>query len=236
MEKEKEMKGAFVERDLSWMYFNHRILQEAEKKNVPILERMSFLGIYSNNLDEFFRVRMASLNRIALSKDKNIKQDRERAKKTIKKINHLNACYNKEFEKAVDDITEELEKQGIRLLHENELNEEQQLFIRRLYLEKLNGSTNPIWLSQVKEIGATGDDGIFLAVKRMEVLTPVYDEELQHDLERTIDYGLRDTTNARIVDGRGGNQFKEGAPFRSQEQLYVDYLKESQEMNNVINQ
>ena len=168
MEKEKEMKGAFVERDLSWMYFNHRILQEAEKKNVPILERMSFLGIYSNNLDEFFRVRMASLNRIALSKDKNIKQDRERAKKTIKEINHLNACYNKEFEMAVDDITEELEKQGIRLLHENELNEEQQLFIRRLYLEKLNGSTNPIWLSQVKEIGATGDDGIFLAVKRME--------------------------------------------------------------------
>ena len=168
MEKEKEMKGAFVERDLSWMYFNHRILQEAEQKNVPILERMSFLGIYSNNLDEFFRVRMASLNRIALSKDKNIKQDRERAKKTIKEINHLNACYNKEFEKAVDDITEELEKQGIRLLHENELNEEQQLFIRRLYLEKLNGSTNPIWLSQVKEIGATGDDGIFLAVKRME--------------------------------------------------------------------
>ena len=168
MEKEKEMKGAFVERDLSWMYFNHRILQEAEKKNVPILERMSFLGIYSNNLDEFFRVRMASLNRIALSKDKNIKQDRERAKKTIKEINHLNSCYNKEFEKAVDYITEELEKQGIRLLHENELNEEQQLFIRRLYLEKLNGSTNPIWLSQVKEIGATGDDGIFLAVKRME--------------------------------------------------------------------
>ena len=45
MEKEKEMKGAFVERDLSWMYFNHRILQEAEKKNVPILERMSFLDV-----------------------------------------------------------------------------------------------------------------------------------------------------------------------------------------------
>ena len=168
MEKEKELKGAFVERDLSWMYFNHRILQEAEKKEVPILERMSFLGIYSNNLDEFFRVRMASLNRLALSKDKNIKADRERAKKTIKDINHLNACYNKEFEKAVDDITEDLEAKGIRLLHETELNEEQQLFIRRLYLEKLNGSTNPIWLSQVKEIGATGDDGIFLAIKRME--------------------------------------------------------------------
>ena len=70
-------------------------------------------------------------------------------------------------------------------------------------------------------------------VNRIEVLTPVYDEQLQHDLERTIDYGLRDTTNARIVDGRGGTRFKEEAPFRSQEQLYVDYLKESQEMNNI---
>ena len=55
----------YVERDISWMYFNHRILQEAEKKSIPLLERLSFLGIYSNNLDEFFRVRVALLNRIA---------------------------------------------------------------------------------------------------------------------------------------------------------------------------
>ena len=45
----------YIERDVSWMYFNHRILQEAEKESVPLLERLSFLGIYSNNLDEFFR-------------------------------------------------------------------------------------------------------------------------------------------------------------------------------------
>ena len=169
MEKEtNKSKGAFVERDLSWMYFNHRILQEAKKEDIPVLERMTFLGIYSNNLDEFFRVRMASLNRIAQSKDKNIKNDRERAKRTIKDINHLNSCYNKEFEKAVNDITDELERQGIKLVHEHQLNDEQQEFIRRFYLDKLNGSTNPVWLSQVKEIGTTVDDGIFLAVKQME--------------------------------------------------------------------
>ena len=169
MEKEtNKNKGAFVERDLSWMYFNHRILQEAKKEDIPVLERMTFLGIYSNNLDEFFRVRMASLNRIAQSKDKNIKNDRERAKRTIKDINHLNSCYNKEFEKAVNDITGELERQGIKLVHEHQLNDEQQEFIRRFYLDKLNGSTNPVWLSQVKEIGTTVDDGIFLAVKQME--------------------------------------------------------------------
>ena len=55
----------YIDRDVSWMYFNHRILQEAMRENVPLLERLSFLGIYSNNLDEFFRVRMATLARLA---------------------------------------------------------------------------------------------------------------------------------------------------------------------------
>ena len=147
MMEKTNLKGSYVERDVSWMYFNQRILQEAEKADVPVLERMSFLGIYSNNLDEFFRVRMASLNRIAQSKDKNLKRDREHAKKTIKEINRLNSCYNKEFEQAVGNVTQELDNRGIRIVRENELNEEQQQFIRQLYIDKLNGNTNPVWLS-----------------------------------------------------------------------------------------
>ncbi len=158
----------FVERDVSWMYFNRRILQEAEKDSVPVLERMSFLGIYSNNLDEFFRVRVASLNRIAESKEKIPKAERERAKRTIKEINHLNAVYNREFEHAVGVVTDELAKHGIRLLHETDLNEEQKLYIKRLYLDRLNGITNPVWLSEIKEIGDTYDDSIYLAVKRSQ--------------------------------------------------------------------
>ena len=75
MTKEELLKKAYVERDISWMYFNHRILQEAEKEYVPLLERLSFLGIYSNNLDEFFRVRVASLNRMLDQKlDKDTEQ------------------------------------------------------------------------------------------------------------------------------------------------------------------
>lgn len=70
--KDKKHKYAYVERDLSWMYFNRRILQEAARPEVPLLERLSFLGIYSNNLDEFFRVRMATLGRIAECDDKSL--------------------------------------------------------------------------------------------------------------------------------------------------------------------
>ena len=62
-------------------------------------------------------------------------------------------------------------------------------------------------------------------LNRIEVLTPVYDEELQADLMRTISYGMRDTTNGRIVDGKGTNNFVEGEPFRSQQELYKEYKK-----------
>ncbi len=164
----KKTKTNYIERDVSWMYFNHRILQESEKTHIPVLERMSFLGIYSNNLDEFFRVRVATLNRMAQSRDKILKEDRELAKQTIKDISHLNSLYNKEFEKAVADVTQAIEKEGIRLLYEDALNEEQQQFLRQLYVDKLNGMTNPVWLSEVKEISDIGDDGIYLAVKHME--------------------------------------------------------------------
>lgn len=157
--------NAYVERDVSWMYFNHRILQEAEKPDVPILERLSYLGIYSNNLDEFFRVRMATLNRIVESKEKALKDGRERAKKSLRTIGKLNTKYNHEYEKAVADVFADLEKNGIRLLHETQLDERQQAFVRKFYLDRLNGSTNPVWLSHVKDIAQMGEDGIYLAVK-----------------------------------------------------------------------
>ena len=68
---ETRKKCPYVERDISWMYFNQRILLEAARPEVPLLERLTFLGIYSNNLDEFFRVRVATLNRIIEYDDKN---------------------------------------------------------------------------------------------------------------------------------------------------------------------
>lgn len=166
--KDKDLKNAYVDRDVSWMYFNHRILKEAQKDNIPLLERLSFLGIYSNNLDEFFRVRMASLNRLLESADKSAKKERERLKQTIKTINKLNAAYSTEYTDTIAHVFGQLEEHNIKLLNENTLNEEQKQFIKDFYYDKLNGATNPIWLDNISEIGKLQDNRIYLIVKKTE--------------------------------------------------------------------
>ena len=163
-----KVKDCYIERDVSWMYFNHRILEEAEKEYIPLLERVSFLGIYSNNLDEFFRVRVASLNR--LSENRHIdKQTLEKIRCSLKTINKLNATYAAEYTMAIDRVESELRLHGIRLLKENELNEEQQHFLTELFYNKLNGSINPIWLSEIKDLAVFEDNRIYLAVEKTEV-------------------------------------------------------------------
>lgn len=160
------MKKAYVERDVSWMYFNHRILQEAEKEFVPLLERLSFLGIYSNNLDEFFRVRVASLNRMLERKlDKDTEQQ---IKKSLKTINKLNESYSKEYTEAVDKVFEELETHKIRLVTEANLNDEQKDFLSQFFYDKLNGSVNPIWLSEIEDLTVLEDNRIYLIFEKCE--------------------------------------------------------------------
>lgn len=157
----------YVERDVSWMYFNHRILQEAEKENVPLLERLSFLGIYSNNLDEFFRVRVASLSRIVEAGNLG-KKDMGKIKKTLKAVNKLNEQFSREYSAATSNVFLKLKEHKIRLLNETQLNEEQQQWLRQFFYDRLNGSTSPIWLSELDDISVLEDNRIYLAVKMTE--------------------------------------------------------------------
>ena len=161
----KALADAYVERDLSWMYFNRRILQEAEKPRVPLLERLSFLGIYSNNLDEFFRVRMATLSRIAECEDNALRRESKQAQQLIGRINKLNAKYVMEYEAAIREVTRLLREENIFLLKETELDEEQQAFVRRFFYAKLSSSISPVWLSAVKQLTEEADDNIYMAVR-----------------------------------------------------------------------
>ena len=160
---DKHMK--YLHRDVSWMYFNHRILQEAQKETVPLLERLSFLGIYSNNLDEFFRVRVASISRIAEYDDKNAREEYKEARALLKAINKLNNAYSKEYQEAVENVTACLRKEGICLVNEKEIDAEQQAYVHDFFRRELNGHLAPIWLDSVKRFDDEADDCIYLAVK-----------------------------------------------------------------------
>lgn len=168
MRKTKPTEKPYVERDLSWMYFNHRILQEAQKESVPLLERLSFLGIYSNNLDEFFRVRMASLNRLLESDDKNLKKHYDQIRRTIVAINKLNTEYSQEYASAIAGVAKSLADHKIRIIKDDELNDEQQQYLKSFFYDRLNGYTNPIWFSEIEEIGHLEDNRIYLLVKKTE--------------------------------------------------------------------
>ena len=162
---QKKKDSPYLERDISWMYFNERILQEATRPHVPLLERLSFLGIYSNNLDEFFRVRMASQSRIAECGDRAAVRESEHAKKIIKQIGKLNAHYAKAYAQAVEQVTEELRRENICLVDDTEVTPGQLDFIRSYFRERLSGFIVPVWFSAIKWLDYENDENIYLAVK-----------------------------------------------------------------------
>ena len=162
---DEKQKLPYVERDISWMYFNQRILLEAANPEVPLLERLTFLGIYSNNLDEFFRVRVATLNRIIEYDDKNIRKEQEIASQTLKQIGKLHNRYYQQFEETFAKIMEELKLENIFVIKETEMTPEQQEFISSFYRSRLNGSTNPVFLNNSRPLEDQNDENIYLATR-----------------------------------------------------------------------
>ncbi len=160
----KLTKRNYVDRDVSWMYFNHRILEEAQREDIPVLERMAFLGIYSNNLDEFFRVRMANLKEDPPQPSRR-GREQEEPKELMKTINRLNAKYAKEYAETVANVTRQLVEKGIRIVNEKDIDDEQRTFIQNLYRQKMMGRIPPIWFDNIKHFDQEADDKIYMVVR-----------------------------------------------------------------------
>ncbi len=157
-------KGKTLDRDLSWMYFNHRILQEARRESVPLLERLSFLGIYSNNLDEFFRVRASALKRLVEYGHDPADRDRKQAERCLQEIDRLTREYAQEFDRTFAGLREKLAAEGIRLLDERQLSEEQARYVRTMYRTDLDSAAYPLIVTRGARLGEPTDSSIYLAV------------------------------------------------------------------------
>ena len=157
-------KNSIINRDVSWMYFNRRVLDEAANKTNPLIERLNFLGIYSNNLDEFFRVRVATLRRM-IELEENIHNVSMDTKKVLKKVLKLNEIYTKDFENTFLELHKELQDENIFLVNELQLSAEQQEFLDTFYKEELMNSLFPILVSRMSIEPELNDKSIYLAVK-----------------------------------------------------------------------
>ncbi len=164
----KTNKIPYVERDISWLYFNRRVLQEACRQDVPLLERLSFLGIYSNNLDEFFRVRVASQTRIAEWDGKQGAKEAAKAKSIVRQISKLNSRYQKEYEEGVHQVYEDLRKENICIISDNDVTEDQLEFIHSYYSDHIDGLIVPVRFASVKHLDYESDQNIYHAVRAVK--------------------------------------------------------------------
>lgn len=157
-----------INRELSWLSFNERVLQEALDENVPIVERMRFLGIYSNNMDEFFRVRVANLRRMIQIHKKNIDGFDGTPAELYSAIRKVVMKQQLKFELAYQKIIKELENDGIKHLDEQTIDQPKKEEIARYFHAKLKHSIVPIILDNKTPFPRLKDYAIYLAVKMIE--------------------------------------------------------------------
>lgn len=155
----------YFNRELSWLSFNERVLQEALDTRNPVIERMRFLGIYSNNMDEFFRVRVANVRRIIAVKNKNVKAFKGSPKELFNEIRLVVLKQQRQFELAYQTILNELGNHNIYHVQENNLSEEQILELKSYFNLKLKHAIVPIILNTHTPFPRLKDSGIYLAVK-----------------------------------------------------------------------
>ena len=163
------MDSIFINRELSWLSFNARVLQEASDPTVPLVERIKFLGIYSNNMDEFFKVRVATIKRMIDLKIDSKKLMGEKPKNLLHQVQDKVIEMQARSQKTYHDILLELEREKTYIVDETQLSNEQQDFVVKYFNDKVLSAISPIMFSNVDKFPYLEDRAIYLAAKLTRV-------------------------------------------------------------------
>ncbi len=156
----------YVNRELSWLQFNARVLQEAADETVPLLERLRFIGIFSNNLDEFFKVRYATIKRIEQAgKDGENVLKGTTASVILEQITKIVIKQQSQSLKTINIITEKLKEHNIFIINEKEVTPDQDYFIRRYFIDKVSPALVTYMLNDLDKFPHLKDSVAYLAVK-----------------------------------------------------------------------
>ncbi len=152
-------------RDISWLAFNSRVLQEAADEAVPVKERIRFLGIFSNNLDEFFRVRVAALKKMIELGTKAKMHLEEDPQSILDEIQEKTVAQQTEFERVWKEILRDLQTQKINIINEKKLNAAQQKFVLEYFNEEVRSHIVPLMIESIQGFPVLNDKSIYLACK-----------------------------------------------------------------------
>lgn len=154
-----------IPRDISWLSFNARVLQEAADPTVPLRERIRFLGIHSNNMDEFFRVRVATLKRmIELGGKKGNMHLEENPAQIVENIQTIVLEQQSEFDRIWQGILKEMEEQNVFLVNEKKLNKQQQQFVQTFFEEEVRSNIIPLMIESLPQLPYLREKSIYLGV------------------------------------------------------------------------
>ena len=165
------MSKTYIPKEISWLSFNERVLQEAENSDVPILDRLNFLGIYSNNLDEYFRVRVATLKRLSMFGNKSKSILGYSPKATLRKVHDIVLEQNLRFEKTYERLKRTLRKHGINFVNEQQLSTEQAAFVRDYFYKEVRNRLMPLILHRSNGLPNLTDDAIYFAILLRNTIT-----------------------------------------------------------------
>ncbi len=157
----------FINREISWLSFNKRVLQEAADPTVPVLERLRFLGIFSNNQDEFFRVRVATVKRISElgKRAKDVYHNKPR--RVLQQVHDEVVKQGKQFDEIYNAVQQELKRNNVFIINETQLTKAQGEFVKGYFDEHVRPALVPIMLNQVKQFPYLKDKVIYLAIRLM---------------------------------------------------------------------